>query len=121
MNTAHATLLLIATSVYKLFFIVVTYTMLVFVFVAIKNIYLSIYSDVISEILKYELSVIVSSTEKPWAELFKPKFSQPYVNIHVVFEYSVNISFYSCIIVVETKFTTLGVDEITVSEAELHS
>ena len=33
-----------------------------------------IYSDVIdsfiSEILKYEMSVIVSSTEKPWAALF---------------------------------------------------
>ena len=36
MNTAYATLLLIATAVYILF-IVVTYTMLVFVFVAIKN------------------------------------------------------------------------------------
>ena len=37
LNTAHATLLPIATAVYILFFIVVTYTMLVFVFVAIKN------------------------------------------------------------------------------------
>ena len=27
----------------------------------------------ISEILKYELSVIASSTEKPWAALFTPK------------------------------------------------
>ena len=36
MNTAYATLLLIATAVY-MFFIVVTYTMLVFVFVAIKK------------------------------------------------------------------------------------
>ena len=36
----------------------------------------TIYSDVInsfiSEILKYESSVIVSSTEKPWAVLFTP-------------------------------------------------
>ena len=35
-----------------------------------------IYSDVIdssiSEILKYEMSVIVSSTENPWAVLIKP-------------------------------------------------
>ena len=35
-----------------------------------------IYSDVIdsliSEILKYEMSVIVSSTEKPWAVQFTP-------------------------------------------------
>ena len=37
-----------------------------------------IYSDVIdsfiSEILKYESSVIVSLTEKPWAVLFTPFF-----------------------------------------------
>ena len=39
-----------------------------------------IYSDVIasflSEILRYKMSVIVSSTEKPWAVLFTPKTSK---------------------------------------------
>ena len=28
----------------------------------------------ISEILKYDSSVIISSTEKPWAELFTPYY-----------------------------------------------
>ena len=39
-------------------------------------IYSNLIDSFISEMLKYESSVIVSSTEKPWAVLFTPKLVQ---------------------------------------------
>ena len=44
-------------------------------------IYRDVIDGLISEILKYESSVIVSTTEKPWAVIFTPFF---YLNVSLI-------------------------------------
>ena len=75
MNTAYATLLLIATAVYMLF-IVVTYTMLVFVF------YLSIYLSNLGHYIKIKKFFLHSRNNKLLFHYLLTFFFQSIKNRH---------------------------------------